>query len=498
MASLLREKGYDVHFLNFKLMLARPTSLKEYPAMKKKLREQYGYFIVQNFMRKKYFLPSDNAYTEKEVKLCTEHVKNINPDFICMSVQSANLHICRFLTTTIKEIFPEVQVVWGGIVPTYQPEESLGYADIACRGEGEYPLLELATAPTRTDIKNLWFRTSRDRIVRNAVRPQIENLDKLPFPQYGRDEMFIEDDRLADLFEESPQMRNDHVYIQTSRGCAYQCSYCHNSYLKKKVYPGASHFRQRSVDNVIKQIEFYREEYDLQHVLFTDEIFIKNESWIEEFARKYHHINLPFGGYCHPAMTNEKMLRMLQDIGMDQVAMGVQSGSERMLKEVYHRYFGVAPIKEMIKIFDRLQFNYVRYDLIVNNPFEHDEDYKKTLELLLSINHTFDLALFDLELFPFTELSEMEIPAFTLNPRERESWIILFLMTTIQGFPPSLLRKMAHSKFLKNHPELLRFIGFLFRNDDVLPPYFDSYEPYRVSWKTAIKNLYRYFFPRPS
>lgn len=476
-------------------MISEPTSVKKFHRMKNEYRKKYKYFIVQNFMRKKYFLPSDNPYTEKELALLKEYIQEYKPDFVCLSVQSNNFNTCCLLTQLVRDLLPETQIIWGGIVPTYEPEEALQYADIACRGEGEYPILELAQNPSNTNIKNLCFKTNGGKNIVNSIRPLLQDLDQLPFPEYGKDEFFIEDDRLADLFQEVPQMLNNHIYIQTSRGCAYQCSYCHNSYLKRKIYPSARNFfRQRSVDNVMKQLDDYCHEYNLQYALFTDEIFIKNERWIEEFAQKYPRLGIPFGGYCHPSMTSEKMLQDLKDIGMKQVAMGIQSGSERILKNVYHRYFGLNPIKRILEIFDRLQFDYVRYDLIVNNPFEKEDDYLKTFDLLLNINHTFDLALFDLELFPYTELSEMDIPEHSLSIQEREAWIILFLMTTIQNFPRNVLRSMAKSSFLKKHPEILRAIGFLFRNDDVLPEYFVSYEPYKASWKKAAKNLTKYLF----
>ncbi len=488
-AALLKKHGFEVFLLNFKLFTTKAYPIKEYKKIYEFMRKKYKYFIVQHIMRKKYFLPSHNPYTEKELSLLFEFIKDYNPDYILFSTHSANEAIVRFLTKEIKKYYPKKTVIWGGVYPTYMPEKALEDADIVCIGEGEYPTLELAKSPNKKDIKNLYFKHN-GKIIKNPVRPLIENLDELPFPEYGDYELFIEYDNIMNLFTENPQMRNDHIYVQTSRGCPYSCSYCHNSVLKKRIYPKQNIFRQRSVKNVIEQVRFYIEKYNIKYVIFSDEIFIKNEKWIDEFVKEYKNIRLPFTGYCHPCLTTENMLLKLREVGMNVVTMGIQSGSERILKEIYHRYFGLKPILKMIEIFNRLQFDIVRYDLIVNNPYEDEEDYKQTLELLLKINHPFDLAIFGLEYFPFTELYDMPRVEFKVPENIRESWITLFLMTTIQGFPKNIIKKISQNKFLMEHPEILRTIGSLFRNDDIPIDYFGEVKPYKFSITHALKNIF--------
>jgi len=106
--------------------------------------------------------------------------------------------VVAFSTTTnqfdyLKEICPALRVHYdgvmlcGGIHPTLCPEciEEIPVLDAIVRGEGEHPMLELAAAieagedPTR--IRNIWFRKKNGELVRNEVRPLIEDLDELPF-----------------------------------------------------------------------------------------------------------------------------------------------------------------------------------------------------------------------------------------------------------------------------------------------------------------------------
>lgn len=489
-AAMIRKHNIPCYFLNFKVFITKTCSVGEYRKFYPKMREKYEYVMTQHFMKQKCFLPTDNPYTQKEIDLTMQYIQEINPSHICFSVQSSNEKICEMLTREIRKISPETTIVWGGVCPTYDPGEALKHADIVCRGEGEYALLELLQNPNDQTIPNLAFpgENGKDNII-NPVRPLKVELDELPFPEYGTNELFVDYDNIQPLFDMHPQMRNDHIYVQTSRGCAYQCSYCHNSMMKKKIYPNDPVFRKRSVQNVIDQVRFYQEKYQIEYVLFTDEIFIKDEPWIEEFAEAYKEIGLPFTGYCHPCMTSRRMLELLRDAGMKIVTMGVQSGSDRVLKDIYHRYFGSQPLYEMVTLFNDLQFDMVRYDLIVHSPYDDWEDYEQTLKFLLTVDHPFELAIFSLEYFPFSELYEMERKPYTVTEQQRESWIALYLMTTIRGFPHSWLCFFSRSKWLMNHPHILRIFGFLFRNDEELPGYFEPFKGYHFSLSSVFSNL---------
>jgi len=126
-------------------------------------------------------------HVTKEIskKRFTDEVERIRPDLIGFTSTSNQFPYVRLYASWIKEAF-DLPVVCGGIHATLCPDEviSCGNIDIACIGEGEYPLLELANTledgnmPAK--IHNLWIKRS-GTITRSSLRPLISNLDVLPF-----------------------------------------------------------------------------------------------------------------------------------------------------------------------------------------------------------------------------------------------------------------------------------------------------------------------------
>ena len=108
------------------------------------------------------------------------------PDLIAFSVVSDNFPWAVRLSEKIKKVF-DVPIVFGGVHPTSVPEYVLKYskADYVIMGEGEDAIVDLADNLAHSSIcrtiPNVWAKDG-DEIVKNDVRPLIEDLDSLPFP----------------------------------------------------------------------------------------------------------------------------------------------------------------------------------------------------------------------------------------------------------------------------------------------------------------------------
>ena len=96
-------------------------------------------------------------------------------------------------------------------------------------------MLELITNKGKkadiSQIKNIWVKNG-ESIIKNSVRPLIQNLDDIPFPD--RDIIYEQDTYLR----ESKIKR-----FLSNRGCPYKCTYCFNRayneiYKEKKKYAG--------------------------------------------------------------------------------------------------------------------------------------------------------------------------------------------------------------------------------------------------------------------
>jgi radical SAM superfamily enzyme YgiQ (UPF0313 family) len=124
------------------------------------------------------------------------------------------------------------KVVWGGPHPTILPKQTLENPNIdaVCIGEGEYTLQDL-----------LKYFEGKIKIVNGAgikingqikiFPPQKKFVDfkNLPMPSW---------DLLDKIEKYFPNKNHNTLPINTSRGCAFKCGFCHNSNKNVKCYLG--------------------------------------------------------------------------------------------------------------------------------------------------------------------------------------------------------------------------------------------------------------------
>ena len=115
-------------------------------------------------------------------------------DLVGITVMSNYFGRARSLTQAIHERL-SIPVIWGGIHPTVKPEESLGWADFVCVGEGEEAIVELVRSleagQNGTNIPNIWTKDAQGQIIANPSRPIYRDMDDLPLPDYDLDSHYI-------------------------------------------------------------------------------------------------------------------------------------------------------------------------------------------------------------------------------------------------------------------------------------------------------------------
>jgi len=265
--------------------------------------------------------------TNKEEELFVELITKLNPKLVGFSILSPYMSIARRLTKLIKNNNPSSLVIWGGIHPTISPESCINEADMLCIGEGEGAIRDLVRhirdEKSYHSIKNIWVKNG-SYVIKNSMRPLIQDLDSLPFPSYGNGSYyFIESNSVT---KEDPSLLENYLWIQTSRGCPYVCSYCVNSLLRPLFRDLGPYTRRRSVDNIIGEVKerlnLSRKRTDYVH--FADEFFGTEESWLDEFEARYKkEIGLPFYVEYHPKIISSNLLDRLVNAGLDTINFGI-------------------------------------------------------------------------------------------------------------------------------------------------------------------------------
>ena len=400
--------------------------------------------------------------TEKEMSILLNLLEELNPDIIALTLESRKIKTAIRVTREIKKKFDKI-VIWGGIGPTIDPEGCINFTDMVCVGEGEEVILELANkldgGNDLTRIQNLWVR-NRDTIIRNEVRPLIQDLDKIPFPDY--DPINKYDITNGHLIRNTSSLNNfEGVYeIMASRGCPFSCSYCFNDSLRR-LYKKQEFVRQRGVENVIEELKIAKEKHKVHHVSFYDDIFIFDKRWIREFSGLYKEkIGLPFWCYVHPLFSDRERLMLLKDCGLDAVSLGIQSGSERILDDVFDRHTSVEQILSASQVLHDLEIRYT-IDIITNNPFENEDDCQKTLGLLLRLPRPISVGgdrLSLLSFFPNYRITNMlkdnELDK-NIDQKRYSFYNSLYLLTQHKVIPKKWISLLQKNKYLRRHPDIL-------------------------------------------
>ena len=174
--------------------------------------------------------------------------------------------------------------------------------------------------------------------------------------------------------------------IMTQRGCPFSCSFCIESRYQD-MFGKKNSLRRRDIDLVLQELHWAKKNLDIESVLFYDEVFTVNPRWLDEFLPRYRdEIGLPFWCYTYPTTHTPELLRQLKDAGMVSITMGIQSGSERILKEHFNRPTAITRVlKAAQEIVDLGSDVRGFFDLISKVPFETEDDLRGTFNFLLAL-----------------------------------------------------------------------------------------------------------------
>ncbi len=273
---------------------------------------------------------------------------------------------------TVRRVAPEVPIVWGGVHPTLCPESTLKdpLCDIVVKGEGEITVVELADClREKGDLSRIggvgW--KEGDRLRWGPYRPMIEDLDVIPRPDYD----LLVMDR---YFTRAPTTNQAQLQLVTSRGCPYDCEFCYNLKFNER------RFRYHSAQRVVSDIEHLVTRYGVKAIFIEDDYFFGHPGRVEEICDRLIEkrfdllIQVPCRiDYLHK--RNPQMLEKLYRAGFRELWIGIESGSEKRLKEIMKRNTldQVREVNRMLAASDM----YAKFGFMAGFP---NEDRAETLE----------------------------------------------------------------------------------------------------------------------
>lgn len=279
----------------------------------------------------------------------------------------------------IREELPAAKSIIGGSYATLYPEIfERSVIDYMCVGEGDAAIVEfadsIASGGRADNIQNIWARGEGGEIIRNELRPLIQDLDSLPMPERRH--------HYSHRFLAVQKRKN----FLVGRGCPFNCSYCYVSSMRR-IYEGKGSFvRLRSPRHALDEISHVKEKYGMSYVGFMDDTFPTDPQWLAPFAEGYKkEIGLPFIAASRAEALNDERIGLLADAGCDILGVGIETANKDLRDGVLDRRGG--DNEQLVSVLRRAKESGLR--LLTFNmlgiPGETVEDGWRTIRLNSSV-----------------------------------------------------------------------------------------------------------------
>ncbi|MBI4778773.1 B12-binding domain-containing radical SAM protein [Candidatus Desantisbacteria bacterium] len=306
--------------------------------------------------------------------------------------------IIRELSLKIKARYPNIPLVLGGAYPSTMPEHALSQCiDFVVIGEGEIPMLELASGVAAKKIDGLYYQ-GKEQITTARV---IENLDNIPFP--ARHLLPVEKHLYTDTLGRRSRKRS--LEVLTSRGCPFKCTFC-------ATHPVFGYkWLARFAENIILEIKQLIAAYSVEHINFIDDNISldsgRMDSLLDQLIRENLGITWSAVSGLRISTLNKEILEKIKASGGIRINLAIESG-DRVILDAMNKGLDIEKIKEIVGICGKLGLNPRGY-LMVGYPGETPESFLRSVrfceELKTAGMKTFILSI--AQPYPKTPLWEM-------------------------------------------------------------------------------------------
>ncbi len=347
-----------------------------------------------------------NSFTQSPSVLLAEQIIKKEIDVVCTGGLSAHYSNVKAVIDISKKTKPDIITVIGGGVLSSEPELILNALDASYGviGEGEETVVELAhalsTSQNYEDIKGLIYRKQDKSIKVNAPRAPIEDLDRIPTPDYDGfqfreylDMRLPNDERFLYPFDQ-PRL----LFMISSRSCPYSCTFCYHPLGKK--------YRQRSLDSLFSEMESCIQKYGINIFFIMDELFSLDPQRVVEFCRRIKPLNVKWLVQIRVDTVNKDMLDSMKDAGCYCISYGLESGSDTVLKSM-QKHITVAQIMKALDLTYQVGIG-VQGNFIFGDPAETFETATETFNLWLKLRKH-NIYMGPIETYPGTPIYERAV-----------------------------------------------------------------------------------------
>jgi radical SAM superfamily enzyme YgiQ (UPF0313 family) len=373
----------------------------------------------------------DLKIEENTRPLIKDAVGGFEPEVIGISVRNIddqNMNDPRFLLAPVKEMVASCRscsdaiLVLGGAGYSIFPEKALAYlgADMGIQGEGELVFPELiARIAQGGDLSGLPGVCLPGRGPQ-CERVLVKDLDSLPLP----------DPRFWSLPSQKERLW---IPVQTKRGCPLDCSFCSTASIEGRS------LRRRSPRTVVEWIVRWRKQ-GVRQFYFVDNTFNRPLSHAKEICRRLidEELDLKWWSILYPKNVDEKLVGLMAKAGCEQVAVGFESGSQRMLKSMNKKF----TVQEVRRVSKRLSGRGIRQMgfLLLGGPGETRESVEESLAFADSLELSSLKITAGIRIYPHTPLAKRAVEEGIIPSEDDLLFPRFYLAKNLEGWLAETLK----------------------------------------------------------
>jgi len=314
-----------------------------------------------------------------------EKITNYQPDIVGITSITGVRHNAFKVADMVKRIKPETLVALGGIHATVmwrQVLENYPAVDLIVRGEGEVTLLDIVQGKPFNEIDGICYRKD-GHVIRNKDRNLIPHLDEIPLPAWDLHDLNVFE--APNDADEGTVINGIDVSKETvapiifSRGCSGRCNFCATWWVWK-------HWRCRSAENMVDEVEHLYYKYNIRHFKFLDDCFTIDRNAMMKFCDELEKrkLRIAFAGQTRGDTIDQEMLERLHSVGCYILLIGVESGSQKIL-DTMGKNTDIQKLEENIVLAKKIGFK-INELIIVGNIGETIDTVNETVEFVKRTN----------------------------------------------------------------------------------------------------------------
>lgn len=319
------------------------------------------------------------------------------PDVVGTTAFTAEIVDALKVLKLVKEIDPRIITVIGNTHPTYCYDEILtapdNPVDYIVMGEGEQTIVELVDCLSAGGdpgkVRSIAFLREGSLMV-TPPRSFIADLDNLPTAW-----------DLIDwpIYTYKPMEGSTLAIVSTSRGCSQRCSFCSQQLFWRR------NWRDRSAENVVKELEHLRDEYGVNVVMFADETPTLDRSrWdrmLDLLIERRVGTKILMETRVDDIIRDEDLMDKYRVAGVDHIYVGVEATTQETL-DSFNKRIKVEDSKRALDLINA-QDIVSETSFVLGMPDDTPESMAKTLELAKFYNP--DMAFFlAISPWPYSEI----------------------------------------------------------------------------------------------